>query len=80
MSETRITEGIRLSIIKLKAVSLFINKLDRQPEFKDDKFARGQIISLQTALKYLEKLLKQLYQKAAAYALKKDRILDTGKI
>lgn len=72
MSETRISEGIRLSIVKLKAIRLFADRLDRQHEFEARDLDRMQIESLKGALKYSDTLFKQLYQKAAAYALKED--------
>jgi len=75
MFETRITEGIRLNIIKLKNIQLFIDKLNRQPEFEAHQLARMQVASLHEALKYSDTLLKQLYQKAVAYGLKTDRII-----
>ena len=72
MLDTRITNGIRLSLKKLNQIIIFVDRLGGQPEFEDSAFSKANIISLKKAMAYVEVLFKQLYQQAAAHALKKE--------
>lgn len=75
MTLAKVTEGISYTIISVENTILFARRLAYKAEFKDNSLARGQIASLNSALEYSEKLLKQLFVKAAAYKLKHERIL-----
>lgn len=72
MTERRIPAGLILSISHIKNVRLLINRLAKQPEFKDSKQAIFDIDFLQVTLGICEKRLNRLYQQAAAYTLKKE--------
>ena len=75
MLDTKVLVDIRLNLYHLTGMIVFANRLERLPEFEESVAARRDIGSLQASLSYSERLLKQIYQKSAAYAIKKDRVI-----
>jgi len=70
MSDTKTITTIRMALINLESIARSIVSLHFLDGIPKTKSARADLLSLEAALAHSERLLKILYQRAAAHACK----------